>query len=405
MIKIDDKGRFLGSKENLIIFFPEILENWHPTRNIDIRPENLTKGSHKKVWWKCKACSHESFNSPKNRFGRGCGACSNYVIHSNGQNSMRNTNPKLAEEFHSTLNGKNSPDNLTAGSSKKLWWKCIKCEHEWVATADKRSNRGDNCPVCSNRKVHNDGRNSMRNTHPEIAKDFHPTLNGECNPDNLTAGSGRKIWWKCQKCEHEYKVSASSRIYFDSKCKVCSNQIVHEDGRNAMITTHPLLAKEFNDLKNKPHTTSNVIAGTHKKLWWDCQNCKHSWKTTGASRRGGRGCPNCSITGFNLSLPAQYYVIQILNKSGNIILYKAGISNDYKKRFLTHKKNFLEHERSKEWALEILDIYENEDGSIIRNLESRLIQQTKIRAPAIYGLSSELFIENPLEYAKLNGLI
>lgn len=69
MIKIDDKGRFLGSKENLIIFFPEILENWHPTKNIDIRPDNLTKGSHKKVWWKCKACSHESFDSPKNRLG------------------------------------------------------------------------------------------------------------------------------------------------------------------------------------------------------------------------------------------------------------------------------------------------------------------------------------------------
>ena len=36
-----------------IVDFPELVKQWHPTKNGTIKPEEITAGSHKKYWWKC----------------------------------------------------------------------------------------------------------------------------------------------------------------------------------------------------------------------------------------------------------------------------------------------------------------------------------------------------------------
>ena len=39
---------------------PELAKQWHPTKNDDLTPFNVTTGSKKKVWWKYdKAHDHE----------------------------------------------------------------------------------------------------------------------------------------------------------------------------------------------------------------------------------------------------------------------------------------------------------------------------------------------------------
>ena len=65
-----------------------------------------------------------------------------------GSNSMAQTHPHLAEEFHPTRNGDLTPENIVAGTRKRLWWQCKTCSHEWEATGDKRSRLGRKCPVC-----------------------------------------------------------------------------------------------------------------------------------------------------------------------------------------------------------------------------------------------------------------
>ena len=46
MAKLNDKNRFP-------LLYPDIAKQWHPTKNGDLKPENFTKGSEQKVWWKC----------------------------------------------------------------------------------------------------------------------------------------------------------------------------------------------------------------------------------------------------------------------------------------------------------------------------------------------------------------
>ena len=43
------------------------------------------------------------------------------------------------------------PNMILPNCSKKVWWKCPKCAHEWQATVSSRFN-GRGCPNCRNIK-------------------------------------------------------------------------------------------------------------------------------------------------------------------------------------------------------------------------------------------------------------
>ena len=66
-------------------------------------------------------------------------------------------NEKLRKEWHSELNGSLTPSDVSAGSRKKVWWRCEK-GHEWQAFVyyRARQNRarqgGGACPACNPRR-------------------------------------------------------------------------------------------------------------------------------------------------------------------------------------------------------------------------------------------------------------
>ena len=55
-------------------------------------------------------------------------------------------------------------------------------------------------------------KSSFAETHPNLAKQWHPTLNGDLTPSDITKGSNKKVWWKCPKGDdHEWEAVISSR--------------------------------------------------------------------------------------------------------------------------------------------------------------------------------------------------
>jgi len=60
---------------------------------------------------------------------------------------LQTLNLELAKEWHPTKNEDLLPSGVTAGTHKKVWWRCKK-GHEWHASIAKR-NKGNGCPVCS----------------------------------------------------------------------------------------------------------------------------------------------------------------------------------------------------------------------------------------------------------------
>jgi len=401
--------------------YPELLAELDLSKNkgLTFRGEpvkafELTTGTHKKLDWKCSVCDNEwsAQGGSRSRQGTGCPYCggTNNSLHSDGRNSMKNTHPLLAEEFHPTKNGNLSPDNLVAGTEEKIWWVCKTCEHEWINSGKHRSIRKQGCNACAGKAVHIDGRNSMRGTHPDLASDFHPTKNGDLTPDSVLGGSHKKFWWICSTCAHEWDADRHS----GNQCPACARQAVHSDGRNSMRSTHPRLAEEFHPTKNGDLTPDNLLAGTNINIWWICSECSYVWDAAGNNRidkthQKGSNCPSCAVSGFDGSKPGYLYALHY--KTAIDKWYKVGITNNevsYRahKLLLSAKKSKMYYDAE----ISILEEIYFEKGRDAEELERRIKKEMENDGLKFFPSDSisgkyEFVIKHPLEYARVRGWI
>jgi len=137
----------LAGFNDLATRFPDVTAQWHPTRNGDLRPDQVSAGMNAKVWWRCEE-GHEWETAVNNRtsHGRGCPVCTGQTVLA-GFNDLATTFPKVAAQWHLTRNADRTPDQVTAGSGTKAWWKCPS-GHEWEARVDNRTSGGTGCPTC-----------------------------------------------------------------------------------------------------------------------------------------------------------------------------------------------------------------------------------------------------------------
>ena len=398
--------------------------NWEKNNELGLDPKTLTVGSEKKVWWQCpKGHEWQAIIKSRNK-GNGCPYCAGKKV-LKGYNDLETLNPKLAREWHPVKNGDLTPKDVTIGSNKKVWWKCSK-GHEWMATITNRKNH-HGCPYCVSKKVLQ-SYNDLETLNPKLAREWHPTKNGDLTPKDVTTGSRKKVWWKCSKghewmstihhrnngsgcpiCDSERKTSTPEYaiiyylkknnikaihtykekgyeldIYIPSKkiaieydgglwhknrtkkdleknlrCqkagitlyrireglhplndssidfivdknqndlenviqKVLSeivgftiavnlkrdaieieNLREYTEKANSLLFTNQTLAQEWNYEKNGNLKPEHILANSHKKVWWKCSK-GHEWQAVIASRNTGRRCPYCSgnkvLRGYN----------------------------------------------------------------------------------------------------------
>ena len=61
---------------------------------------------------------------------------------------------------------------------------------------------------------------SIVTSHPFLAEEWHPELNGFLKPEMFTKGSEKIVWWRCLKCGHSYEKSVYGHIR-NGRCPVC----------------------------------------------------------------------------------------------------------------------------------------------------------------------------------------
>ena len=132
----------------------------------------------------------------------------------------------------------------------------------------------------------------LSKTHPRLAKEADGW-----DPSVVTFGARGKFKWVCQN-NHKFESLLSLRVQKETNCPYCANKKVFKSF-NDLATTHPEIAREANGWDS-----SEVIAGSHKKMNWTCKN-KHTYEAAIGSRTGKRatGCPICAnqklLKGFN----------------------------------------------------------------------------------------------------------
>jgi hypothetical protein len=289
-------GRKVVASNCLENNYPEIANQWHPTKNGELTPKDVTSKSTKRVWWKCPVGDDHEWEAPiTNRTSKknGCLICSGHKVVLS--NCLKTNYPEIAKEWHPNKNEELTPYNVSHTSSKKVWWQCPKGDdHEYESTVGDRTNRKRGCSVCSGKKVVLS--NCLATTHPELAKEWHLTKNGNLSPYDLTKGSTKiKIWWKClEGDDHEWEAMIANRtnIHTQSGCPICTGYKIVKS--NCLATTHPELAKEFHFTKNGKLTPYNV-GGGHTKVWWQCAQYKdHVYQASLSHRiRNNSSCPYC----------------------------------------------------------------------------------------------------------------
>ena len=196
-----------------------------------------------KAWWRC-AQGHEWQTQIKVRSkGGGCPYCSGRVAII-GQNDLKTVNPMLAEEWNYERNGHSLPEHFLPNSGKKVWWRC-KEGHEWIAQVKSRT-KGTGCPYCAGRRVLK-GYNDLATANAALAAEWDHEKNGNLTPNNFTANSSTKVWWKCSQ-GHQWQATIANRNY-GTGCPICSNKRILI-GYNDLKTLNPTIANEWNYGKN-----------------------------------------------------------------------------------------------------------------------------------------------------------
>src|SRR3954471_24405561 len=97
--------------------------------------------------------------------------------------------PHLVVQLARRRNGRISPEAFTAGSGRKLFWRCkAGPDHAWEASVIDRI-RGSGCPFCANQRA--SVTNSLASVAPTVAAQWHPKKNGATVPSEVVASSAK----------------------------------------------------------------------------------------------------------------------------------------------------------------------------------------------------------------------
>ena len=77
-----------------------------------------------------------------------------------------------------------SPEQISYGSKRKVWWRCEK-GHSWQAAVHTRTGSGTGCPVCSG-KVPLAGETDLATLYPDLVHQRHPTKNSALTPERCS---------------------------------------------------------------------------------------------------------------------------------------------------------------------------------------------------------------------------
>jgi len=215
-----------ASTENcLATLYLELSKEWHPIKNDNLTPFDVTCGSHKKVWWVCGKCGNEWEKQIKERTSGKkntslCPFCYGRKVCS--ENCLATVNPTISQEWDYNKNGKLDPSGVIYNSSMKVWWEG-KCGHKWDDTINHRTLNKRGCPYCSGKRVCSD--NCLAVLDPILAVEWHPIKNGQVTPYNILPCSHKKVFWKCSK-GHEWIATPHDRSSGNG-CPMCNGVILY----------------------------------------------------------------------------------------------------------------------------------------------------------------------------------
>ena len=221
------------------------------------------------------------------------------------------SHPK-SKYWHPIKNGKIMPRMCFKSNSRKCWFKCDKCPHDFKKSTNEISS-GSWCPYCYSRKwilcneyLNNNNcdycyKKSFANN-PK-SKFWHQIKNGKITPRFIKNNKDdkKKYNFKCNNCNHVFQSTIYNinngrwcpycyfpcqKLCLDDKCLHCFNN---------SFASHPK-SKFFHSTKNR-EIPRNIIKNSSHKYIFQCNNCNHDFISRIArvtNKKRPTWCPYCS---------------------------------------------------------------------------------------------------------------
>lgn len=352
-------------KTDLETSHPELLDEWDYDKN-HIKPDEVTAGSEKKVYWIGK-CGHSYQQMVINHVnGSGCPVCAGKIVIA-GVNDLETAYPDIAKEWDFKKNSV-LPSQVSPHSEKKAWWICRNGHSYSMAIGSRTAVKPQGCSVCANelktsyseqsvfyyvKQVFPDAVNRDRsmkkeldiyipsiqtaieydgvywhNSKQKLAKDNEKDIFCQNRgirlirfrdtkmPDTVSAvrinckdGNSRSLQKAIKKLFDILQVECPDVDLSRDSTEILSSYVVNQK-ENSLANRFPSLCKEWDYDKNAPITPDNIAWGSAKVVYWKCLKCQKEWKCSVANRTGGifQKCPRCTKKELRKSL-----VVAVMN--------------------------------------------------------------------------------------------
>ena len=198
--------------------FPNVAKQLFIEKNGYIDPNTISYGSHKKLWWQCNVSSDHIWETEvrcRTKRNYGCPYCKGKLPSSNYNLAAKH--PNLLAEWDYKKNTI-KPTEVLPSSTKKVFWICTR-GHSYMLSVNQKSSKNIKCPTCSGYKIDKD--NNLEYLFPKIATEWDYELNKAVKPNQVTAYTHKKYWFKCEH-HSSYFARISDRTSSNSGCPKCA---------------------------------------------------------------------------------------------------------------------------------------------------------------------------------------
>jgi very-short-patch-repair endonuclease len=195
-------------------------------------------------------------------------------------------------KFWSTKNTGCATD-YALNSHKKCWFDCD-CGHEFESTL-LNINKGNNwCPYCYNRKLCSNCSTCFEKSFASHEKAKYWSNKNELKPIEVLKGSEKKIYFNCDKCNHELLITLKQISSQGHWCSYCSHQKLCPDQECKMCYNNSFASIERSKfLNDKTINPRMLFKSTNKKYKFHCDRCNNLFETPLSDITKGIWCSSC----------------------------------------------------------------------------------------------------------------